>query len=533
MAADDSGAGAAEYLGTIAVVTSIVLALLNTSVGASLRDGLMCQVSKLTGGECVTTQQADAPTDKDRQLEPSFCEASLATGTEGGSIEGSFLRFGAKGGMDFGFQESTRIKNEDKNNDGKKDKEVRFTFTDKGSLEGNVGLKKPGISVGKSARTKVELAAGISATAGDTWIFNSEDEAKKFRDDLKKLNNLERITSVPGVNVVSEMGSWIDVGPEAEEDKLRDYLKERIGDKALSSYTLGGELSGQAGLEAGPGQGDLAESKRDRKKSYDEREDGDEYTDGFSIEGGLKGKMANDVTYTRDHKNGKNIYTFQGSVEGSADGKAEVGMGAGKGKGKVEVGGEVGGEIKGARTGAYTVIEDDKGNITNIIMTQTVETGRNGHAKGGAKVGEKDIGGGKYGSKDPTTDVEVITNSLEFKPGELSGSEANKIRAMLLTTGSAQGMRYMFENPAVTKDPGKDDPLGQLFYQKGKTSRNNYSNVSNTDEFNLDLDIGVASIGGSRTSASDKRTLEKSEFLGAPEPDGTRSYRPSSYCITK
>ncbi|NGN67062.1 hypothetical protein G5C51_24535 [Streptomyces sp. A7024] len=44
----DKGQGAVEYLGVIAVAVIIILALMKTQVGATIRTGIMDQVKKIT-----------------------------------------------------------------------------------------------------------------------------------------------------------------------------------------------------------------------------------------------------------------------------------------------------------------------------------------------------------------------------------------------------------------------------------------------------------------------------------------------------
>ncbi|GGZ94423.1 Flp family type IVb pilin [Streptomyces echinoruber] len=49
-ARDDRGQTAVEYLGIIAVVVAIVLAITGTDIGQSIYDAIVNQIDKVTGG---------------------------------------------------------------------------------------------------------------------------------------------------------------------------------------------------------------------------------------------------------------------------------------------------------------------------------------------------------------------------------------------------------------------------------------------------------------------------------------------------
>ncbi|MFC7217237.1 hypothetical protein ACFQLX_03480 [Streptomyces polyrhachis] len=522
----DRGATATEYLGTIVLVAVLIAALTGSELGTRIYASIRALVCQVAGGDCTVAEEVAKTTDA--TFEPASCDTHVTAATEGGKAEVSFLRFGVEAGLEYGFEQTVTQTKEDKDGDGKPDTKVTLTFTDTGSLGGTVGLKKPGVEIGKAKATpELEIGAGVSLSAGDSWTFDSPEQADEFRADLKRYKNLQRMTDVPGVNVVTEVGSWFGKGPEAEEDRLRAKLEKALGGKTSSTYKVSGNINGKAGIQFGP-------------KGKPEPEEGAPAADPepggyFTVEGGIKGKVSEDVAFTQNHKTGEQSFTWTAKLEGSLYGKAEAGV---KVPNTVDVGVGANGELTGSRAGAFTLKQDKDGNIIGLTMTQTVETGANGDVSGKVQVGngkdseDEDRRGGKEKAKEKagSTDIEVVTTTVSFKPGELSGAEANKLRALLFVGGGPGGaFTYMFQNPAVTKDPGPGDPLGHLLFEKGVTSRSTYSNVSTSDETGLGVDVGVAGIGGYYTTSGQEKNLEKTEFLGAPR-NGERAYVPSSYC---
>ncbi|MGP3984225.1 Flp family type IVb pilin [Streptomyces sp. KR80] len=531
---NDQGATAVEYIGMIVVVIAIMLAVTIAGIGTTIGKKIACAISSVGGGSCSTdgTDGTETAEDPNAKFEPATCQTHAKAGTAGGKVKVSFRGLGVEFGGEYGFEETTIQAKKDVNKDGKIDKndrQVQLTFTDTGSVQGKVEPKAK-VKIGDVGKDKVELGAGLSVTKGDTWVFDSADEANQFRHDIERFKALDRVNDAsnlsPIVGGTTEVASWFGKGPKAEEERLQERLKNKLGERHITTGKISAQANATAGLQFGPG---LAAEPGSGNRSGTRPGDGDG-GDGDSGDGdgtieppGVKGEvgvnisLSGDVTWTKNDIDGTKSYTYSATAKGGAYAKGEAGPV------------QAGGEAAGSRTGAYTITTDQKtGELRSITMTQTTETSLEGSA--GLKDGP-DKGKGSGTGKGRSSDIDVVTNTISFDPGTVSKAEADRIKRQLFAGGGAlKAFEYMFTKPPVpTTDPGASDPFGHLLYEKGVSSKTSFSNVTDASEVGLDINLGVAGIGGSVTSSSSEKNLEKAEFLGAPK-NGRRAYVPFSYC---
>lgn len=488
----DRGAGATEYMGMIVVVAAVIGVVSTTGFGQQIAGKISAAICKVTGGNCATSNQAGDPPKTDKDYEPPLCQISSITDKAGAKAKILFFEWG----QEYGFQQQTFKANSDINGDGKvddKDEQVMLTFTDAASVAAKKDWK-PGMKIGKFGSDKVELGAGFKVTNGDTWVFKSEDEAKKFRDDLEKLKSYEYARTAPGggdASVGNSILALFGKGPLVEEDKLHDKIQKALGNRHISYGKVGLDASASGGMKISAG---------DEKK--------------LSASLGGNFKFSPEVTWTDNDFKGTKSYTYSSSIEYGT----KVGYEAGPISGDASA--------NTTQTGTITVTHDKKtGELLRIDMTRTVEEGGQ---KDGVKGKKGDTSGSVKGT-DSQSGIRVVTNSVAFKPGTEGQHDRDIAQKWLDGYGdNAAPFTYMFDDHAPTKRPGNDDPFGQMLFDKGMSSVTKYTGETNAAEYGFELNLGL-SLGFSVSTEKKEQILDDAQFLGAPKGD-QRSYVPYSYC---
>ncbi|MFI8190953.1 hypothetical protein ACIF8T_19425 [Streptomyces sp. NPDC085946] len=500
----DRGATGTEYLGMVVVSAAVVLGVSATGVGQLIADKVAAQICRVTGGgDCGGGGTDPGRPLTDADFEPALCQVSSVTDKAGSKAKVFFWEIG----KEYGFQEQHLKAKTDVNGDGKvddKDQMVYLTFTDAASVAAKKDFK-PGMKVGKFGADKVELGLGIKVTNGDTWVFESPEEAQRFRDDVEKLQMYEMRRTMPG-GAEASLGDSIlylfGTGPLKDEEDTQNRIKEHLGDNRKITY-------GKVGLEASAAAG-MKISAGDEKK--------------LSAALGGNFKFSPEVTWTDNAYKNTKSYTYSSQIEYGS----KVGYEAGPISGEYTA--------NTTQTGTITVTYDKAtGKLVRIDTTRTVEEGgqRDG-AKAGGDNGKKDDDkrGGNAGVKgtDSQTGIEIVSNTVTFDPGP-AGDADRRIAEQWLDGSNeqlGQPFQYMFDGHAPTARPGADDPFGQLMFDKGKSSRMTYTGEVNAAEYGFELNLGL-SLGMSVSTERKSETLTDAEFLGAPEGN-SRGYVPYSYC---
>ncbi|MDQ1008646.1 hypothetical protein QFZ82_003131 [Streptomyces sp. V4I23] len=494
----DQGATATEYLGVVVVVATVIGAVTGSGLGSAITEKIICAID---GGRCAPGGTSRAAPKTDADYEPPLCQISSISDRAGAKSKILFIEWGEE----YGFQQQVFRARNDVNGDGKvddDDQQVTMTFTDAASVAAKKDWK-PGAKVGKFGSDKVELGAGVKVTNGDTWVFDSEADAKAFRDDIELLKTYEltnRHANAHGGGLGNSILYLFGKGPMAEEEKLRDRIEEKLGDRHISYGKVGLEASAAGGLKLSAG---------DEKKL------------GATLGGNFK--FSPEATWTDNDHKGTKSYTYSAAVEYGG----KVGYEAGP----------ISGESSASttQTGTITVTHDKRtGELLRIDMTRTVEKGA---TKDGAKVGgdngrsgdDKRGGSGGVKGSDQTTGIEVVTNSIVVEPGA-EGAEQRRIAQAWLDGNGDRGapFGYMFSDHAPTTRPGNDDPFGQLLFDEGLSSRTTYTGQTEAAEYGFELNLGL-SLGFSVSTEKKEETLDDAHFLGAPNGN-SRDYVPYSYC---
>ncbi|MFD5138686.1 hypothetical protein ACFWMX_20935 [Streptomyces sp. NPDC058378] len=490
----DGGATATEYLGVIVLVVALIGALALAGLGGRIGDGIRCAISSLTGegGGCAAGGDGTAKPKTDADYEPKLCQISNVSDTAGGKVKIGWFEWGEE----YGFQQKVSQANTDVNGDDKvdeNDKLVHMTFTDAASA--GVNASTPGVKLGSLGKADVDIGGGIKITNGDTWVFKSEAEAQKMRDDIEEMKMWETSMKHSG----GYGGGWYSGMKWAEK---KEDIEKKIGDKKISYSTVGINVYADGGLSIKAGDEDKLGAKL-----------------------GGKAKFSPDVTITKDDVNGNESYTYTAKLE--IEGK--VGGNAGP------LGGTAG--AKDSRTGALTVTRDQKtGKIVRIDMTKTVEkTSTSDKGEVGGDNGQKgsDKRGGKGGITDSSGDtgIEVQTNSIVFGKETDKVTEAKRSLAEEWLDGSGDNtapFAYMFGDHSLEAKPAGTDAFDQLMYQDGLSSTMRYHGETDAQEFGFEVSLGM-SLGLSISDEHKKETLTDAQFLGAPQGD-KRTYLPYSYC---
>lgn len=491
----DSGATATEYLGVVVLVVMLIGALAMAGVGGKIGERLRCAISSLAGGGGSCPTGGPDPGSKprtDADYEPRMCQVSSISDTAGGKVRIGWFEWGEE----YGFQQKVSQASTDVNGDGKvdgNDKAVSMTFTDAVSAGATAGT--PGVRLGSLGKADVDIGGGIKITNGDTWIFSSEEEAQKMRDDIEEMKMWETSTKHSG----GYGGGWYSAMKWAEK---KEDIEKKTGDKKISYSTVGLNAYADGGLSI---------------KGGDEGELG----------AGLGGRatFSPEVTITRDDVNGNESYTYTAKLE--LQGRAGGNMGPVKGT--------VGG--KQNRTGAITVTRDQKtGKIVRIDMTQTAESGStSGRVEAGGDNGERgqDKRGGKGSASDSSggTGIDVVTNSIVFGKDTDAATEADRAVAEQWLGGSGDDtapFAYLFGDHGMETRPEGNDPFRQLMFEDGLSSSMRYTGESDAQDFGFEISLGM-SLGFSLSMEEKKETLADARFLGAPQDD-RRTYLPYSYC---
>ncbi|WP_190022975.1 hypothetical protein [Streptomyces hiroshimensis] len=506
---NDMGVTATEYIGTVVVVVAVMASLIATSVGKNVADTIKAKICQAVGGSCQTPREIQAAKKPDSYFEPTMCNTANTSSTAGQEVKIAWFKFG----NEYGFQQQKfKVREvDDKGNpvlgkDGKpvyKDK-VRLTFSQAGKV-GVAYSPKWGAKVGKldeNGESEVELSAGVKVTAGDTWQFDSQAEADKFRNKLESLESAKA-----GMQYARD-------SPMVASRSADHYLKLQ---KEVKDTIKAGHLSyASVGVE---GAGELKMSG-----SIDDQ-----------ITGKLGGKVkiAPTATVTHDGINHTESKTFAFKVEGATGGEASA------------EGTKVSAEHGLGVTGAITVTRDKDGKLKRIIMTRTQESSGKAGGKHEVadeeKVPDKDKNGkdnknagkskhkGSVSGSSKDTVTEVVTNTIELNtPGK------QDVAQKWLNGNSKYGkpLEMLLLDEAPTERPGDDDKFGQMMFDDGRSSRLTYDGVTNAAEFGAELNLGVASFGYTANFEGSKEKVrqEDAEFLGAPQEDGKRNYVPMKLC---
>jgi hypothetical protein len=447
----DRGAQFVEWGAALLVLATIVVVLVGPPVPQTVKDGVayaICQVFNFNNpGDC------ESPADK-RFKPQAGCNVSTSVETVGGNVSVAIVEAGA----DVTFIRTT-------------DSQGRVTITavNSGSLGVGtgvgVGFNAGNVNIGANA----SVHAGVKVGVGDSWQFNSRQEADQFMGEFKKILPGDVADSGP-LGLLSGAAS-LAAGdlPQVRESDIERYEVELSADAGLAT-----------GLGFGPPNDKPASNRREK---VDRRTRGDQpgadvnpnlnaYAE---IEGGGKAIVEN------NKRTGEKSVTMQ--VAGSAKAGANY----------VVDGVQARGELRGAVKLTY----DKNGNLSKLTLTRT----------------------GIVNDRSEITTTELpITND----------AERAAVYQNLLTDESRLGLDFDGMTPDAPPGPNATS-LQQLLYDKGKTSKVQYDYDASNKSYGASVKAGLMlGLGVDISSANQNAT--GGQYLGARGPDGHRQWKNFEQC---
>ncbi|RII20776.1 hypothetical protein DSC45_02930 [Streptomyces sp. YIM 130001] len=497
--APDQGVSTIELAGVLVVVAAIVVAVSGLGLAGTVADRVSCAVSSIVGeggGNCGSSSDEADDKKTDEDYRPDRCKVSAHTETV--SNEAKILWFTVGDKFDFKMEE---FNVEDANGNVSKKYHMTFVNGDSAGAEFKAGggAKAGGEDAEAGAKASVSIGGDVEISQGNTWVFDSEEEALSFRDDLQRLHEAEESAwTKPGWKLIRD--GWREHVSKSNPE-LRDRISKSMELNQIDFRSV--ELSaGVEGNLAGPAVGD-------------------------DIEVGASGSIdvAGKMTVTDDHIKNTTTETYGFSLEGELQAEIDAGVA------------NAGAYAGQKRNGAIGVTRDaDSNELQKITITRTVDTKAGAEAGVGAEGdkkgpdGEKDSGSTSVGGQ--IGDTEVVTTTLDIPKGP-EGDEMRKTAEDWLNdpSNAAKPFETAFMDPSPTERPkDANDKFGNLLFEEAESSKVTYDSVESKDDFGFELNV-MASLGYNRTMTETDAKIRTGDYLGAPAPEGdSRRYIPNQLC---
>ncbi|WP_017557350.1 hypothetical protein [Nocardiopsis baichengensis] len=470
----DTGAAATEYAALVLLVASLVGAIAVAGVPgrvAGLAEYGLCLVSG--GDDCslpADGDQADAPNDEDYL--PPRCEVLQTQDKAGYSLYVGIFKFGEE----YAFMEQQMA-----------DGTYRMTLMPHNA---ELGVEGKAFEVrtegGRNMRLGAEAKVGayLKAGVGDTWVFGDRAEAESFKDDI-----IENQTAMDSMARNPGSALYYALNPPPE-----------IPDPGISTATL--RLEAGANAEAGAGV------KTSTAEQY--------WDTGTGLNGKVRvGGQVAVRTDTRDPDDPLTGTTYQ--VDG------QVGVGT-------EIGG-AGAENLHNWSGAVRVMRNEAGEPVEIVYTTTVDSSivdkdRLGNKRKNGKGGLKD--------KDADALLQETRTTLELDTPEERAIADRYLEEQGLTGMPAMAFSQLFGDgdDLLNAPPEDGGPFEHLLYDKATVSNTVQEKSTDASAFGGKVALGMGLGLKLSTESSEAHTVE-AEFLGAPRPDGTRSFLEFPDCLSE
>lgn len=438
----DAGGSLTEYVAVVVLVSAAVAAVLLLALPNPVAEGVQRAI-------CMALDLDDCGTDPDdvadEDYEPERCLQTRLTDVSGYQVEVVLTL-----GEEFSFITETYSNGE-----------TRLTLVDNSTLEASLGAGA-GVNVGKVFQLGAEISVGggVSLPNGSTWVFDDPEEAAGFADDLRTQQKIELTKSVSPIIGWGVEQIW---GPDLPEpDITRQAVETTVSAQAMAGLKLGRDRDDEA--EGGPSTGGI---------------DGWTVNPKLLVEGGVGVKSV--LGQSSDSRDGSTITTYE------LGGTAHINANWVVDKRKPAVG----------RTGTMSVVQDEDGGITRLILSQTQATGLT--------------------STVTTTSVTVGTPEEQAMVEDWLGLVADD-----------QVIPLTWDSMAPTELGDDPSPFERWLFDNGRTSRVHYDNENNVYDVSAGAKLGV-SLGLGGTWGGESMAVNGAEYLGAPS-DGVREYVPYDTC---
>lgn len=470
----DRGAGLAEYAGLI-VLAALILGVLVPVIAPQVKDNVeyaLCKIFNPGHPENCTSPD-------DKKYKPTSCTLNVSTNNYDATLDVEFIRVG-KG---LSFLRTTTV-----DNNGKKTVTLTAVDNTKLGVQAGIGVggSKGGIQAGGNASVSADVKVGI----GDSWTFTDKkgDSAESQADHFT--NGIREEAVIKSAEHTGPLG-WLGghafdavAGPDIPDPDVSRY-----------EVSLNGNGTASLGLGLGGKKQPSSKPPTTRRGKFNEKYD---KRGGQKLNPNANGSVSVDGSekaiveqYTNDHPGnpGGSAVTFQLTGTFSASENHVVG----------------GNKYSAGTTGAVKVTKDKNGNITALDLTRMTNNG------------------GK---------AETVTTHLPVT----SAADQQAVRDYLLsdlgTKAGQTALNLTWDDLAPTNPPGPDaNPLQKLLYDKGQTTKQNYTYNSSQNGISGGIKAGPeATLGFGLTSTGTGQNLTNAEYLGAPGADGVRQYKPYQEC---
>jgi hypothetical protein len=465
MRLSERGQTAPEYVGILAFVVAIVLLVVaaGPGIGGTIVERILCIV---TGGDCSGGEETD-PNDAFR---PDDCDVYTRTTSDNGTIKVAIFTLGA----DYGF---TRT---EKNNG-----ETEITFVDLGELglEGGIGGK---FEVnGEGADVSADIKGRLGLTNGDTWVFDSPEEADEFEGWLRREKNEDRISAFsPVFGIANGIYEWA-TGEEDVPDPRRTFWEvSETAEGSVSGHiaTAGGQLEGGAALAIG--------GMNDRGEDLDDPGD-DTTTEYFSVD-------------------------FDAAFD---VGLLTVDAGAGySGEGVMKLKRNADGEIV-----ELEIVDTSEGSLSGL--TADIDAGRLTWGLFMEKLA--DLESLSLSSDDSETNTVVSTTKLDLTNAADRAVAEEWFMGMGGFAGAVENASPIGGVDAADGNAG--DAFSQLLYDQARVSVVEYDGQRSGLDIAAEVALGLKLGAALGTSETDSRAIE-ALFLDSPV-DGQRTLIPFTECV--
>ncbi|RNL81557.1 hypothetical protein [Halostreptopolyspora alba] len=491
----DRGSGFTEYAAVIILVASVAATATVTFSNRpeGLGEYIICRITSVfagggggdcelpsggragEGGQAQESERAGRDSDE-RDFTPPRCEAYQTRDSAGYSLYVGLFKFGEE----YAFMEQQMA-----------DGSYRLTLVPQGELgvEGKAFQLKGSAGEEYQLGAEAKIGAYLKASVGDTWIFDSEQEADRFRDDIVENQVAQQSMQSPQGGAGAAIYYWLNPPPEIPDPKLT---------------TVTGRLEG-----GGVAEGGLSLEPSGVETPIDI---------GTGINARIKfSDQVAHRTDTRDPDNPLTATTYQFSGQGA-------------------IGGEVagrGGQAEGEMSGAVRVARNEAGEPVELVYVTTVEGGLASRDRYGGKY-EKHKGGAK--DKDGESTVHETRTTLKLDTPEERAIAEEYIQregAEGLIGGSKLAFSQMFsdDDDLFTEPPDNGDEFERLMYEKATVSNITQDKTTDINTYGGKAAIGLGLGAKIGTESSEQRTVE-SQQLGAPDPEtGTREFEEYEECL--
>lgn len=465
----ERGQASPEYVGILAFVVAVVLLVVaaGPSIGGALVERITCLIA---GGDCPG-EATPVGADPNDAFRPDDCDVYTRATSDSGTVKVAVFTLGA----DYGF---TRTE--------KSGGETEITFVDLGEvgLEAGIGGKFKVNDAGADVSADIKGQLGLSN--GDTWVFDSPDEADEFEGWLRREKNEDRIASFsPAFGIANGIYEWAS-GEEDIPDPRKSFweVNESVeGSVSGHIATAGPEIEGGAALAIG--------GMTDRGEDLDDPSD-DTSTEFFSV-------------------------NFDAAFNA---GLLTVDAGAGySGEGVMKLKRDAGGEIV-----ELEIVDTSEGSLSGL--TADLDAGRLTWGLFMEKL--QDLESLNISSDDSETSTIVSTTKLDLSNPTDRAVAEEWFMGMGGFGGAVENASPLGGVDAADGNGG--DAFSQLLYDHGRVSVVEYDGEKSGLDVAAEVALGLK-LGGAFGSSETDATATEALFLGAPTEDGERTLVPFTECV--